>query len=603
MCSVLLDKSEFTCSIGRPKGLIRIVIVVLTIVTNLSQSWAFDPVSIESDKALIELSVIGTFRGGWFSSSTPTYPVYDRFSQHVFVGSDDRNRVEVIDFSDPNNPSLHSTIPGSLNRIAMSQEGILAVAGSGQVQFYNADGDSLSFPVAVPDAGDVEFTPDGNKLVVNQDDSISVVDLSGANFVNCRLGIAGCNLNPTVDTADFSVFNTMETELLAAGVRLPDFVPSITIAQSLDPASLTVTPDGQAAWISLIDSNALLKLDLATNQFTDIFGLGTKDNSLSDNGFPDTTGSLPPGLPGAGIRGNGFDASDQDGGINIQTWPMKTFYEPDGIGAYSTGGQTYIVTANEGDARSDSNGDFHVRLSTLTLDPNAFPNVFTLRQNSNLGRLRVSRVDGDTDGDGDLDEIFGFGARSFSIWSTDGNLVFDSGDDFEQITALALPENFNAAEDENEIDKRSDDRGPESEVLALGEINGRHYAFVGFERVSGIVVYDITDPTSPSFQQYINNRNFDVEPKTVCGTKGGVALATCDMAGDLETEGIEFISALQSPTGKPMLAVSHEASDSTTFYQIEIVPEPATCTTLLSATIALLIRHSRTRKNALEQSI
>ena len=183
----------------------------------------------------------------------------------------------------------------------------------------------------------------------------------------------------------------------------------------------------------------------------------------------------------------------------------------------------------------------------------------------------MSRVDGDTDGDGDLDEIFGFGARSFSIWSSDGDLIFDSGDDFEQITAQALPNNFNAAEDENDRDNRSDDRGPEPEVVAVGTIAGRHYAFVGVERISGIFVYDITNPSAPSFEQYINNRNFGVDPGSVCGSKGGVALPTCGMAGDLETEGVTFIPASQSPIGEPMLAVSHELSDSTTFYQIDLV--------------------------------
>jgi hypothetical protein len=539
----------------------------LLALTSNSASLAFDPVSYRASDAKFELSVLGTYRGGWYSRTTPTYPVYDWRTQRVFVGSDDRDRVEVIDVDDPVNPTLHSVInTGEPNRLAMSQEGILAVTGSNLVRFYNADGVSLTSPVSVPNGGDLEFTPNGTKLVVTQNSSISVIDLTGANFANCRLGAAGCNLNPSVSTASFNVFNSQRAELLAAGVRLP--FPALTVAQNLDPASLSVTPDGQAAWVSLVDSNALLKLDLETTQF-EIFGLGSKDNS---------------------VPGNGFDASDQDGGINIRTWPMKTFYEPDGIATYTAGGQIYIVTSNEGDPRND----VHQRLSTLPLDPTVFPDAATLKMNQNLGRLRVSSIDGDKDGDGDLDEIYGFGARSFSIWSTSGQLIFESGDDFEQITALAVPGSFNAAEDSSTIDNRSDDRGPESEVAAVGTIHGRTYAFVGFERISGIIVYDVTDPLNPSFQQYINNRNFAVEPNSVCGTRGGPTSASCATAGDLETEGISFISADKSPIGVPMLVVAHEASDSVTLYRIATIPEPATMVLLMFAAAGWCVRRGRT---------
>ncbi len=96
------------------------------------------------------------------------------------------------------------------------------------------------------------------------------------------------------------------------------------------------------------------------------------------------------------------------------------------------------------------------------------------------------------DGDGDHDAIVAFGARSFSIWDADsGEQVFDSGDDFERITAEALgTTGFNATDDENGFDDRSDDKGPEPEALAVGEVGGRRYAFIGLERTGGIMVYE-----------------------------------------------------------------------------------------------------------------
>jgi hypothetical protein len=529
---------------------IELLTALVTLISNASCLYGFDPVSYIAQDSRIELSVLGTYRGGWYSRTTPTYPAYDKWTQRVFYGSDDRDRVEVLDISNPTMPALQSVInTGSPARIAVSSEGILAVSGSNQVKFYNANGVLLTSAVSAPGAGDLEFTPDGTKLVVNQNGSLGVMNLSGANFASCRAGTAGCNLNPSVSSASFTVFNTQRATLLASGVRLP--YPTLTVAQQLDPAAISVTPDGAAAWVSLVDSNALLKLDLQTTQLQ-IFGLGAKDNSLP---------------------GNGFDASDQDGAINIQTWPVKTFYEPDGIGTFIVGGQTYVLTANEGDPRADLLGnDFHQRLSTLSLDPTAYPNGATLKQNANLGRLRVSRVDGDTDGDGDLDQIYGFGARSLAVWTSGGQLASETGDQFEQITATALPNNFNAAEDSNTRDERSDDRGPESEEAAVGTIRGRHYAFVGFERISGVMVYDVTAPFNPLFQQYINNRNFAVTPNTVCGTRGGPALSTCAQAGDLETEGVTFVPAEDSPIGMPLLLVSHEASDSVTVYKIASLP-------------------------------
>ena len=158
--------------------------------------------------------------------------------------------------------------------------------------------------------------------------------------------------------------------------------------------------------------------------------------------------------------------------------------------------------------------------------------------------------------DGDYDQLYSYGARSFSIWDAYGNLVYDSSDDFEQITAAMLPDDFNSNNDANgSFDSRSDDKGPEPEALAIGVINGRTYAFIGFERMGGIIVYDVTDPHAPQFVQYLNNRDFAGDPEM-------------STAGDLGPEGIIFIAASDSPTGSPMLMVANEISGSTTLYHI-----------------------------------
>jgi hypothetical protein len=270
---------------------------------------------------------------------------------------------------------------------------------------------------------------------------------------------------------------------------------------------------------------------------------------------------------------NGIDASDRDNLINIRPWPVWGMYQPDSIESFSVKGRTYYLAANEGDAReyifADEEGEEveafveEARVSNLTLDPDAFPFGPALRNSANLGRLTVTTATGDYDGDGDFDGIFALGGRSFSIYDHRGVRVFDSGDLIEQITALTDPENFNSTNDENgTFDNRSDNKGPEPEGVAIGEVLGRPFAFIGLERVGGVLVFDLSNPAAPRFVDYLNNRDFngDIEDGT---------------AGDSGPEGLAFIPWWQSPTRTPLLVVSNEVSGTTTIYQLVVRPAAA----------------------------
>jgi hypothetical protein len=246
----------------------------------------------------------------------------------------------------------------------------------------------------------------------------------------------------------------------------------------------------------------------------------------------------------------GLDASDRDSQINIRNWPLFGMYEPDSIAAFGYKGNTYLVTANEGDAREWPGLVEEARVSTLTLDSAAFPDAATLRQNANLGRHTVTKTLGDANGDGAYEKLFTLGGRSFSIWTADGVQVYDSGSDLERITAAVVPANFNASNNNSNFDDRSDNKGPEPEAITVGEIGGRSYAFIGLERTGGIVMYDITSPWTPLFVDYLNNRDF------AAGT------------GDLGPEGLTFIPAAESPNGLPMLVAANEISGTVTLYSI-----------------------------------
>ena len=118
--------------------------------------------------------------------------------------------------------------------------------------------------------------------------------------------------------------------------------------------------------------------------------------------------------------------------------------------------------------------------------------------------------------------------------------------------------------DENDsFDSRSDDKGPEPEGLALGRIGGRTIAFIGLERIGGIMAYDITNPFRVKFLDYVNHRDFGVDAQLSDGSVN-------PLVGDLGPEGLLFINAASSPHGKALLVVGNEISGTTTLYEIDV---------------------------------
>lgn len=335
---------------------------------------------------------------------------------------------------------------------------------------------------------------------------------------------------PAVTTLGFSAFNGQAAELRAQGVRI--FGPNASVAQDLEPEFIAVAPDGRTAWVTLQENNALAVLDLQNPKVLSIVPLGYKDHNR----------------PGAGL-----DPSDRDGGARVGPWPLMGMYQPDGIAAFSQSGQTFLVTANEGDARDYQGFQEEKRAGSLRLDPTTFPEA--LRNDAGLNRINVTDRLGDTDGDGDYDRLYSFGARSFSVWDAQGKLVYDSGELIERIVLSVTPERFNSGHTNNTLDDRSDNKGPEPEGLAIGNVGGKPFLYLGLERISGVMVFDLSDPRSPQFVQYLNNRDFSADPRTPA-------------ARDLGPEGLVFVPAAQSPNRNPLLIVSNEVSGTTTIYGV-----------------------------------
>lgn len=529
---------------------------------------------------------------------------YDPRTRRLFATNRADNKIDVLDIRDPSSPVLAFRIDlpdisgGTGTREPTSvavDRGRVVVAvrysevaalpdgpGPGYLAFFDTDGNPLPVPGGsntlavgyVPDM--ITFTPNGRRLLVANegepnDFAAGVLDPEGSiSIVDLTRGVD----RATVSTADFIRFNDQKAALIASGVRIfgPCFGADCsedgiaTVAQDLEPEYIAVSDDSRTAYVTLQDNNAVAVVDIDRATVTDVLPLGFKDHNA---------------------QGNGLDASDRDNAINIANWPVFGMYQPDGIGFFRSRGRGYVVTANEGDARSRDGFDEEKQVRNLELDPTAFPEAAVLQENENIGRLRVTDQLGDADGDGVFDELYAFGARSLSVWTTDGRLVFDSGDDFETIIAdridrgLLPRDAFNSADDETAFDSRSDNKGPEPEGVAVGKVAGRTYAFSILERVGGIMTYDVTDPQNARFVDYASSRNFAVDPNLPddffpadfefpAGTEADDFVNCNDSGGpgDSGPEVIIFIPAGDSPTRDALLAVAHETTSSTALYRV-----------------------------------
>lgn len=522
----------------------------------------------EATPLALTLSKIGGFtHSGGLSSAEIS--AYDPASKRLFVVNGAQKTVDVLSLADPTAPVAVATIQatnlwpdaGGVNSVdtrggmvALAIEAATKTNPGRMVLLRAADlGVIATAEVgALPDM--LTFTPDGRKILVanegepnsyGQSDPLSVDPEGSVSIIDVSaLTLQSSGQTLTARTADFQAYNSQKDSLRDAGVRI--FGPNATVAQDLEPEYITVNDDSTTAYVTLQENNAVAVVDIASARVTDIKALGYKDHSL-------------PGM--------GMDVSNKDNGTNtdsgtaivkIAPVPVKGLYMPDGIAQFSVGGRTYLVTANEGDARDWTGLTDEVTAGTYC--SNGFDEaVFgaaasNLGKASNLGHLKVTMFPGSTrtgkNSDGKCNELVSFGARSFSIWNDRLERVYDSGDQFEQLTKDLLNVRFNASNTNNTLDSRSPAKGPEPEGVVVAKFGRKTYAFIGLERVGGVMVYDISNPASPVFETYLNTRD--------------------GATGDRGPEGLHLIKASDSPNGKPLLVVANEISGTTAIFQLNL---------------------------------
>lgn len=493
----------------------------------------------------ITLEYVRSFDPSGNNASTCEIVVHDPVTQKLFTTSAVAGFLDIIDFSNPEAPVTINSVDmnsyGGVTSVAV-KNGIVAVASpnanealNGSVVFFNTDG-VFQKQVAVGALPDmITFTPDGTKVLtanegqpnadysVDPEGSVSVINIAG--------GIANLT-QANVTTMYFTQFNAQEAALIASGVR--KLKASSTLSQDFEPEYITISADSQKAWVALQENNAIAEINLANNTYTSIWALGTKDMS---------------------VPGNGADISDNNGEILIANWPIKSFYQPDGIASFAAAGSNFIVTANEGDEKEYTGFVERVVVgaAAYTLNPANYPQASMLKETYNAGRFRASAFSGNADANADFEQIYALGGRSFSIFNADTKqLVYDSGDDFEMYTAFtpSIASLFNSDHEENGRKVRSRAKGPEPEGVTLATIAGKTFAFIGLERVGGVMVYDVTNPNDVKFVDYKNNRSVSA------------------YAGDHGPEGITYISAANSPTNKDYIIVANEISGTLTIFEV-----------------------------------
>jgi hypothetical protein len=180
-----------------------------------------------------------------------------------------------------------------------------------------------------------------------------------------------------------------------------------------------------------------------------------------------------------------------------------------------------------------------------------------------LGRAKVNPTIGDRDGDGDIDTIHLRGSNSMTMYRN-GIALWDSGELLDQIQIKAFGvANINGSHslssDKSTMNyvgqDRSDDKGSEPEGVAVGMVGNTRVAILGLERMTALAVFDITQPRSPVFQEWLQMLPAKATP-----------------AKDVKhwsPEGIVFVSADKSPSGKALIITSYELSGSISIHQIE----------------------------------
>ena len=491
---------------------------------DLAETARYDSGMTDADGGVMEIVDYNTVTG-W------AYAVNGKTGDLTAIALKDIENKENIDLLDGNDINVKELVEeegfvyGDMTSVSISPDGT-KLAAAIQADGYNDNGRAAIFTCNA----DGTLTFDRAIETGVQPDMITFAEngayILTANEGEPREGYGEGIVDPAgsvtiIDTASWTPatvgFDSFDHDTLAAaGVVLKK---GSMPAEDLEPEYIACT-DGKA-YVTLQEANAVAVLDIANKSFTGVYPLGTVDYSQVK------------------IDLNKND-EDADRGYSPENYSdVLGLRMPDGISAYSANGKTYIITANEGDSREW--GDY------LNEDEGKLTSTTDVETEKKVTYLLAEDYDGLQEG-----KTYLFGTRSFSVFEVQDNglsLVYDSGSDFEAKTAEYLPDYFNCSNDSLDIDDRSNKKGPEAESVTVGAVGDKTYAFVTLERIGGVMVYDITDPTAPQYVNYMNSRDFSAE-----------------VGADDSPEGLKFIPA--SDGNNAMLLAACEVGGTVAVYEL-----------------------------------
>ncbi|PNW79594.1 hypothetical protein CHLRE_08g359300v5 [Chlamydomonas reinhardtii] len=568
----------------------------------LLTSWAAAPASAEEFSGCLpsiglSLRRLSSFKSGnWTGTTSMEVMDYDPFSKLSAVVEARAASVLallVVNHADPANPSIHLRInvsssagegdtvgvPNSVavynGYAALSLDGVPSTA-PGILRIYNLAsgvkvGETVLPGCAMPDS--VAWTRDGGRLVVACEGEPATQEVRGSdpnvdpNPVGAIAIVTATRTGSFTPVGSFpTYFYSLSSKLLSfqtyidslsgkaystlldKGLKIDPRLSKSTAGRDIEPEYVAIPSDRKNlnAYVTLQENNAVAVIDLTAGRerIKSIWPLGWKNWSR-----------------------HAIDPSDRDG-TRLRTVPgLYSWLQPDTIVHEAIGARSYLFIANEGDSKSES---LSVKdLTAAALDPEVFPNATALVADAELGRLAIDPLSGlkkgydrskTFDKQGPYDKLFAYGGRSWAILDAgNGRVVYESGDELEQLTANhpVASRCFNCDRDRNLPDTRSDNAGPEPEALEVFKLGSRTYAAIGLERMGGFVLYDVSTPANPILGGYVYNRNFDP-------ALGSNAAAL----GDLAPEGIKFVAAGDSNSGKPLLLLSNEVSSTVSAWEI-----------------------------------
>ncbi|NCW94701.1 MAG: hypothetical protein EBW79_06950 [Actinobacteria bacterium] len=491
-------------------------------------------------------------------------------SKRIFATNGVKNAIDIFDISNVAAPKKVGSVSlapygNDVTSVAAGRDVVVAAVlvsekfsatgapttPNGKLVVFDTNGKVLSSPDilgVLPDA--VTFAPNGTtalvaieaSLVCAKDDPATTAkeDTDYSKASDPEGGVSIVDLSnpaaPVVKFAGFSQFNV--AQMRAKGIALSSVVNSV--AKDFEPELITAV-DNTYAYVTIQEANAIGKLNIETASFESITRAFESKLSLTAR-----------------------DTSDRDSGAGPRNYAnVVGASQPDAIAGFKIGSGHYFVTANEGDAREYTCLNDDLRGSSLKVDSRRFPTWSALSASAALGRAKVNPNIGDKDGDGDIDTIHLRGSNSMTMYRN-GMVLWDSGDLLDQIQISAFGvANINGSHslssDKSTMNyvgqDRSDDKGSEPEGVAVGMVGDRRVAILGLERMTALVVFDITEPRSPVFQEWLQMLPAKATP-----------------AKDVKhfsPEGIVFVPADKSPSGKALFITSYELSGSLSIHQIE----------------------------------